>query len=279
MSLKRSIVFCLRFLARPGMTLNWLIFLGDFARQNALGCPHDDLVRKSLGTFFVHGASARDRLKLLTNHFRIAAEVLTPEILRALWRGHVIDVRTIEGRSESYRVQLLLADHCGSRHEGVFALRLSRVRDGYALCTAGFIFVRSGYTGISVAIGGIQGPKAIDAKRALITATRCLGGLRPKDAVLLALQGLVSNGGSGHFMAVSNARHVINQRRRKRRRMMHVDMDGYWVDRGGEPAAPFGFRVPIKPAPPAQGANRREQAKLAFWQAASPLLSKPACSE
>ncbi len=279
MTLKRSTVFCLRFLARPAMTLNWLMFLGDFARQNALGCPHDDLVRKSLGTFFVHGASARDRLKLLTNHFRIAAEVLTPDVLRALWRGHAIDVRTIEGRSESYKVQLLLADHCGSRHEGVFALRLSRARDGYALCTAGFIFVRSGYTGSSMAIGGMQGPKATDAKRALITATRCLGGLRPKDAVLLTLQGLVSNSSSGHFMAVSNARHVINQRRRKRRRMMHADMDDYWIERGGEPDQPFGFRLPIKSVAGAPGANRREHSKLAFWEAGGWLLSKPACSE
>lgn len=279
MTPKRSVVFCLRFLVRPAMTLNWLTFLGNFARRNALGCPHDDLVRKSLGTFFVHGASACDRLKLLTNHFRIAGELLAPEILRALWRGDAMDVGTVEGRSESYRVQLLLADHCGSRHEGVFALRLSRARDGYTLCSAGFIFVRSGYTGSSVAIGGMQGPKASDAKRALIKATRCLGGLRPKDAVLLVLQGLVSNAGSGHFMAVSNARHVINQRRRKRRRMMHVDMDDYWMERGGEPAAPFGFRLPIKSIPRTPGANRREKAKLAFWETGSWLLSKPACSE
>lgn len=279
MTLKRSVVFCLRFLVRPAVTLNWLMFLGDFARQNALGCPHDDLVRKSLATFFVHGASARERLKLLTDHFRIAGEVLMPEILRALWRGDALDVGTVEGRSESYKIQLLLADHCGSRHEGVFALRISRARDGYSLCTAGFIFVRSGYTGSSVAIGGIQGPRATDAKRSLIRATRCLGGLRPKDAVLLVLQRLVSNGGGGHFMAVSNARHVINQRRRKRRRMMHVDMDDYWMERGGEPAVPFGFRLPIKTVPHAQGANRREQAKLAFWAAGGWLLSKPACSE
>lgn len=279
LTLKRSIAFCLRFLVRPSITLNWLTFLGRFARQKSLGSPHDDLLRKSLATFFVHGASARDRLKLLTGHFKIAGEVLTPDVLRALWRGDAINVGTVEGRSESYNIHLLLADHCGSRHEGVFALRLSRAQDGYTLCTAGFIFVRSGYTGHSVAIGGMQGPKATDAKRALITATRCLGGLRPKDAVLLILQGLVSNASTGHLWAVSNARHVINQRRRKRRRMMHADMDDYWTERGGAPAAPFGFRLPSKSIPKAHGGSKREQSKRAFWEAGSWLLSKPACSE
>ncbi|MEO5758278.1 MAG: DUF535 family protein [Mesorhizobium sp.] len=279
LTLKRSVVFCLRFLVRPAMSLNWITFLGDFARRKSLGCPHDDLLRKSLATFFIHGASARDRLNLLTDNFRIAGDVLTPDVLRTLWRGDAMDVGTIEGRSESYKIHLLLADRCGSRHEGVFAIRISRMKDGYTLCTAGFVFVRCGYSDYSLAIGGMQGPRASDAKRALITATRCLGGLRPKDAVLLILQGLVSNGSSGHLLAVSNARHVINQRRRKRRRMMHANLDDYWIERGGEPAAPFGFRLPIKPISGTEGEKRRAQSKLAFWEAGQRLLSKPACTE
>ncbi|MEZ2126913.1 MULTISPECIES: DUF535 family protein [unclassified Sinorhizobium] len=113
-------------------------------------------------------------------------------------------------------------------------------------------------------IGGIQGPRGDKAKRALITATRDLGGLRPKDAVLLTLHGLVSDGGAPHLYAVSNERHVMNRRRRKRRRMMLADLDGYWRDRGGERAEPFGFRLSIANDPVIPEGNRREQSKGAF---------------
>lgn len=110
----------------------------------------------------------------------------------------------------------------------------------------------------------MQGPRGDKAKRALISATRDLGGLRPKDAVLLILHGLVSEGGTPHLYAVSNERHVMNRRRRKRRRMMLADLDGYWRDRGGERAKPFGFRLPIADGQVTPEGNRREQSKGAF---------------
>lgn len=269
---KRSIVFCLRFLTRPATTLGWMTFLGDFARRQALGNPHDDLVRKSLSTFFAKGITGRERLKLLGDHFRTAGDVLSSDALAALWHGDVVEMGTVTGRGESYKIQLLLADHCGSRHEGAFAVRLARARDGFTLCTASFVFVPCGDTGYSLAIGGMQGPRAADAKRALVAATRCLGGLRPKDAVLLVLHGVISAGNADHILAVSNARHVINLRRRKRRRMMRVDLDDYWRERGGEEAAPFGFRLPVKSVVGTGNESRREQSKLAFWQVGARLL-------
>lgn len=261
-SLKRSAVFCLRFACRPISTFGWISFLSDFSLKQALGRPHDDLLRKSLDVFFTTGISSPVRLGLMKTHFLLAAELLRHDDLAALWRGERLDMGSVSGRHESYDMQMLLADHCGCRHEGVFAIRLSRARDDYTLWTASFVFVRGDDGTPTLAIGGMQGPKGPDAKRAVITATRCLGGLRPKDAMLLALHGLVS---APDIMAVSNATHVINQRRRKRRRLMQADLDGYWTERGGLPAEPFGFRLPAPPAPQIDSPNRREQSKRAFW--------------
>ncbi len=264
LTLKRAIVFSMRLARHPVSTTRWLAFLGAFGDRYRLGLPHDDLIRKSVPTFLLHGASCRRRLQLLMNHFDIASEVLSRRSLMALWRGASMEMGTVGGRAENYRVQLLLADHCGGRHEGAFAIRLSRQSDRYALCTASFAFVRCDHDAYSLVIGGMQGPRGGDGKRALITATRDLGGLRPKDAVLLTLQGLASEGNALHLYAVSNERHVINRRRRKRRRMMVTDLDAYWGDRGGQPSDPFGFSLPIGDGQTARDGNRREQSKRAF---------------
>lgn len=263
-SLKRAVVFSMRVARHPFLTARWIAFLGEFGERYRLGLPHDDLVRKSIPTFFLHGAASRTRLDLLLNHFDVASELLSRRSLMALWRGMTLEMGTVSGRSENYRIQLHLADHCGARHEGAFAIRLRRQSDDHALCTVGFIFVRCGDGAYSLAIGGMQGPKGDDAKRSLITATRDLGGLRPKDAVLVVLQGLVSEGHADCLYAVSNQRHVINRRRLKRRKMMMADLDAYWRDRGGEPDEPFGFALPLADGKAVPQGNRREQSKRAF---------------
>ena len=274
MSLKKAIVFGTRSLMRPVTTLRWWRFLSAFAKREALGRPHDDLLRKSISTFFLHRASTRFRLRLLVEHFKIAAEVMTFDVLRALWAGDAVEVGTVEGRNDHYKIHVMLADHCGSRHEGAFAIRLSRARDGFILCIASFLFVRCGQDGHGIAIGGMQGPRDPGGKRALITATRCLGGLRPKDAVLLVLQGTAEVGRAAQILAVSNANHVVNLRRRKRRRLMLANLDDYWLERGGEPTKAFGFRLPIHAFFRTGGESRRDQSKLAFWNAGAWLLSK-----
>ncbi|MDH4986110.1 DUF535 family protein [Aminobacter anthyllidis] len=268
-SLKRSAVFCLRFACRPVSTIGWISFLEDFGRSQALGRPHDDLLRKSLDVFFIQGIASPLRLSLMKVHFQIAAELLRHDDLAALWRGERLDMGSVSGRHEDYNMQMLLADDCGCRHEGVFAIKLSRASDDYTLWTASFVFVRLEDGTPSLAVGGMQGPKGPEAKRSVVSATRCLGGLRPKDAMLLALHGLVSSANPAHIMAVSNATHVINQRRRKRRRMMQADLDGYWIERGGMAAEPFGFHLPAPSAPQVDSTIRREQSKRAFWDIGS----------
>ncbi|RZS79599.1 hypothetical protein EV217_3602 [Phyllobacterium myrsinacearum] len=271
-TLKRSVVFCLRFACHPLLAIRWLSFLSIYANHLSLGRPHDDLLRKSVGTFLVHRASSRIRLHLLMDHFRIARQMFSLSDLRQLWKGGTVDMGVIHGRHERYRIALRLADHCGGRHEGVFAIQLARERDGFALWTASFIFAGSDEFSGSVIIGGMQGPKGETAKQSLITATRCLAGLRPKDAVLLVLQGMAAKSEASHLMAVSNARHAINQRRRKRRRMMLANLDAYWIDRGGQPCEPFGFSLPATAVFPAEETSKREKCKRTFWEAGRRLI-------
>jgi uncharacterized protein VirK/YbjX len=83
---------------------------------------------------------------------------------------------------------------------------------------ASFVFVRRPGDSYSLFVGGLQGAAHADAKRAVISATRDLGGLRPKDAIMLVLKGLIAHGATAYLIAVSNSNHVINHRASKRRK-------------------------------------------------------------
>ncbi|PSJ54269.1 virK protein [Mesorhizobium soli] len=272
---RRIMAFWLRFAISPILTLRWLRFLQEFTRQHAFVPPHDDLVRKSFSAFLVHRMAFRSRFDILVQHFDVAGLLLYPRMLQTLWSGKKVEVGSISGRDQDYCLELCLADHCGSRHEGVFALRLIRVVDRAVLCTASFVFVRRPGDSYSIVIGGLQGSAQQDAKRTVIAATRDLGGLRPKDAVLLVLKGMMARGATPYLIAVSNSRHVINQRASARRRMrMRADLDAYWIERGGVHFPPFGFRLPVNPVINERCESRRDIAKIAFWQAGANLLTK-----
>jgi uncharacterized protein VirK/YbjX len=122
-----------------------------------------------------------------------------------------------------------------------------------------------------VAIGGIQGNSRQDSKRAFIDATRDMGGLRPKDAALLVMEGIALHGGADHFLGVSNTKHAINYRILKNRVRKHADLDEYWLDRGGQAGGEFGFVIPVKNGQ-ISPLTRRDTAKLEFLNIGNKLF-------
>ncbi|PQA71962.1 DUF535 family protein [Brucella oryzae] len=269
---RKTLAFLLRSVLSPWLTFRWFRFLGDFTEQHTFAPPHDDLVRKSLSSFLVHRMAWRTRLNILTQHFDLARQLMCPHVLQALWRGEMIELGTVCGRDHHYRLQLLLSDHCGSRHEGVFTVRLVQATDQTLLCMASFVFVRRPSDSYSIIIGGLQGSANADAKRAIISATRDLGGLRPKDAIMLVLKGFAAHSVTTYLIAVSNSTHVINHRASKRRKMKLPDLDAYWLDRGGVPFPPFGFRISVDPMITDGNGSRRSNAKVAFWKIGANLI-------
>jgi len=271
---RKTMAFLLRGSLSPRLTLRWLRFLGEFTEQHTFAPPHDDLIRKSLSSFLVHRMARKTRLNILIQHFELARQLLCPHLLQALWRGEKIELGTICGREHAYRLQLLLSDHCGSRHEGVFTVRLVNAADDALLCMGSFVFVHRPGDSYSLVVGGLQGPAHAEAKRAIISATRDLGGLRPKDAIMLVLKGLIAHGATPYLIAVGNASHVINHRASKRRKRKLPNLDAYWLDRGGVPFPPFGFRIPADPAINGGCGSRRSNTKIAFWKIGANLITR-----
>jgi uncharacterized protein VirK/YbjX len=265
-SLKKSVVFIGRSFTQWRQSLNWIAYLEAYGRRTRLGRPPLELVRKSLATYFLYQNSAARTHELLVDHFEIAANAIRRETLEKLWAGEVVDLATIAGKQGAYHVTLCRADQAGARHEGELTVAFKGPLLSGPLCRMTFIFVRLPNGGVTLAVGSTQGTNQTDGKAAIIAATRDLGGLRPKDAVLLALKGLSHRLGASTIFAVANDSHVINRRRESKRKRMWTDLDSYWIDRGGVEGGPFGFVLAIEDLDAkGQPANRRETMKKAFW--------------
>ncbi|MCZ3377197.1 DUF535 family protein [Rhizobium sp. AG207R] len=257
---KRAFLFWCRFAANPLLTIRWWRFIAAFAATHELPPPHDELLQKPLSKFLVHRMPNSRRLSLLIEHFSIAETILSRDSMIRLWRGEWLEMGTVQGKCEAYACHLALADRSGGRHEGAFAIKLLRVSDQAVLCTARFTFVYQGTKGrYTFVVGSMQGPR--NAKQRIIEVTRDLAGLRPKEAILIVLQGLAAEGGMQHFLAVSQARHPIQYRRRSRQSMLLSNIDAFWLERSGEPECVYGFQIPHSKI---QREDRRSQKKSWF---------------
>lgn len=265
MGARRSMVFLSRVACKPVSFFKWFRFLSRFSRQHRLGSPNDDLLRKKAYKFFARGLPGGRGFDLLADHFTLAAANLPRDRLEAAWHGRPMDIGMVAGKRDAYTLTMRLAVHSAANHEGAFTIKLTRRSDRLDLVKLSFILYKlpGGYT---AAIGGIQGNRRQNSKRAVIDATRDMGGLRPKDAALLVMEGIALRGGADHFLGVSNARHTINFRVSRNRVRKHADMDEYWLDRGGQAGGEFGFVIPVKNARIAAPANRRDIHKREFLE-------------
>ena len=270
---KQTIVFFFRSFYQFGLSSRWIAFIEDFSRGQGLGEPPLELVRKAFGAYFTMNRSLKEREALLERHYLLAGERLPKHVLATLFAGEALELGRIKGKKDDYIVWLRRSDQCGTRHEGEWTAGYECASTGLVLCRITFILT-DGPEGATVAIGGLQGPAREVPKQALVTATRDLGGLRPKDAMLLVVAGLARSLGSPVFHAIDNDGHPINYRAKRRQSRMLTDYDDYWRERGGEAGGPFGFVLPVKdPAEAEPGNKRRDEAKQAFFDCGRALIA------
>jgi uncharacterized protein VirK/YbjX len=273
MGIRRSMVFLSRFACKPVFFIKWFRFLSDFTLQHDLSRPDDELVRKKTYKFFASGLPRNRGFDLLVDHFNLAQAALSRELLVSLWSGQPVSIGTVAGKNEAYELSMCLCVYSGTNHEGAFSIKLIRQSDQLALVNLSFILYKLDNCRFTVAIGGLQGSSRKDAKRAFIDATRDMCGLRPKDAVILVMEGLAMSAGADHFLAVSDIKHAINFRIPKNRIMKYADLDNYWTERGGKAGGEFGFMLPVKNYH-LQSFGRRDTYKIEFLGIGKNLLAK-----
>lgn len=266
-----------RSLFRLGDVARWHRWIDGLFRAEC-GIPAPVSVRiKPLRRYLCRGLPMSVRLALLMGHYALAFERLDGRLLRQVLTSGEASVGNVAGRDRMFGIQLRTSLEAGCHREGEFTIALTDETSTVTLARLTFVLAHGGDGRPIIVVGGVQGHMrsdaarlsatgGVDMKQLMVTATRSLGGVRPKDAVLLVLTAMAAEAGIGEVLGVSNAYHVTTNRHGQS--TISADYDSYWRDRGAEPHAGVGFRLRIDPSDltAETAGNRREAAKAALRQ-------------
>lgn len=111
-------------------------------------------------------------------------------------------------------------------------------------------------------IGGLQGSPSYTSKHLIITATRDLFGMRPKQCVLETVQYIAHAAKCEAIFGISNANHAISGAAfRFLRHKVYADYDAFWRERGGKLTADGLYELPLlDPAAPKSTSSKGKTA-------------------
>lgn len=261
---KTARFFATRSLLSPIAAARWVTYVGGYYRSLGVPGPASVTVNKPLRNYVALGFGPGERVRLLTDHYRIAAQLLPLAVQTRLAGNAAMTLGILNGNRGDYSIRFAASEFMQTTREGELVLFMEKCSDGCILTKATFLFARQPDGRLTLVIGGLQGitggarSEALGTKREIVDATRSLSQLRPKDVVLHAVLALADRLGIEAVQAVSNRRHVISKLRTG---AVSADYDAYWVERQGRLSEPYGYTLPVSlpqdPVPP----NKREMHK------------------
>ncbi len=260
------LVFWRSFLA-PKVAARWREFIDGYYKRAGADGPGHRVFAKPLRSYMHRAFGPKQRLSALLAHYHWMDERFSPNFIRQLCLGDALDFAVLAGKKGAvFHLRLSASIVLATQREGELAIAIVRAADNFCLSRISFSFAPY-KNGQALVIGGVQGPET-GFKRDVIDATRNLYGLRPKDAVLLAVRAVAEEFAPCPVLAVSDANHIL---RRLQDVSKHSSYDEYWRERGALPGSPFGFVFgPL--AALADLATARERAKSEIIAGISALL-------
>lgn len=255
--------FLFRFMLAPVSALRWSRYVAAFHARVGAPEPRARVLSKPLRSYLRRGFWPHKRVSVLIETYDWLEARFGKPFLRRFCANEDALIVNIKARKNSeYGLYLTAAVNAILQREGEVSIYCARSPRDEKLCRAAFSVTHIAGRKALV-IGGLQGPSA-EHKREVIDATRELHGLRPKDAVLLAIRAFAAEAGIAEIHAVSDANHVLS---RLNNSAKFSNYDAYWRERGGKPGGPFGFVFePL--AMGEQDASKRDAVKFAIVAAA-----------
>jgi uncharacterized protein len=247
-------IWLLRSMLSPTASLRWSAFICEYYIRYVQSPPSTAVLSRPLRNFGRRGLSPAGRVDLMYRHYAMMEQRFRSELLAGLCRDSLLDLVMLESKGVHFRIGLCNSARLTMPREGELVFFFQNTETGTILAKKS-VFLGMVEQKPVLIIGGLQGSPG--AKTSIIAATRKMHGLRPKDAVLLAVRAFAHVAGIEDVHAVGNSSHVItadNQRRK------FSDYDDYWVERGAKPAQPYGFRM-LSEVEPVEGGKGRDEIK------------------
>jgi uncharacterized protein VirK/YbjX len=260
-------IYLLRSFLAPVTSARWTRFIRTLHAGLGVAPPIARVLGKPVRAYVHRAFSPRRRLALLLEHYRWLQLLFSREFVAKICAGETFAVATLRGRSgDDYGIFLAASVVTVTQREGELAFYFAKGPGGEKLCRISFCFAKVDGD-LAIVVGGIQGPLSIH-KRAIISATRDLHGLRPKDATFLAVRALAQALQIDVVHAVCDASHVLG---RLQDTAKHSRYDAYWLERGGVARGPYGFVFGAL-EPTGASLDRRAAAKIAIIDGVSALV-------
>lgn len=238
-----AVLFWAKVIRDPVATADWIDFIGKHHSAFQAAAPNPRALRKPQRNYGVVGRTVRQRAEALMDHYEFAAGHLAPSAHRALLNLEQVPLARLSARGTSFDLWLGSSMPFGQKQEGELTVWLANA-SGTSLARMAFTFDTNADGQRVLLIGGLQGLQAVADKKIIVTATRALSGLRPKDAVLVGVQAIARALGIKHVMAVANKTHVLAAEWMMSDSVISRDYDGFWLERGGTVDRDVGFRLP-----------------------------------
>ena len=224
--------------ARYGKSVGpWFAFL-ETEEMAPIARRHPHLFPKVQWPYLMRNYTPAQRLEILKNHYRVALERLSPELIgQFFFSCHVELARWKVDATDTFSLRLAFTHH--HRQEGEMALGL--VHETTGRCCAFFHFTITGPAEIS--IGCLQGCKPVEdagqiSNQELHRAfKRKMHGMRHKSLLLFALRRLAACWGVTRIRAVSNATQLWSEH-------LQADYDAFWIEEGGALEPDGTFAIP-----------------------------------
>lgn len=207
------------------------------------------LLERNFRPYLRNYYSASTRTRYSISHYQLFEKLLPITLREPVLTGQAAVLSIITGKDEkTYATNLRSA--ANHEKEGDLMLELRSVKENDRLAVVTFSFTQI-HGEIVINIGGIQGGERSAAEvgqantDAIRNATKALHGLRPKQAVMIALQQVAVTLGATQMIATSKRNHIYSSWRSKQIDLA-ADYDSFWQEQGGTLCAHQDYSLPLQ---------------------------------
>jgi len=180
------------------------------------------------------------RAKLLSEHYSVIERIIAPELLHQILLNGGLLLSHIEIASgPHFELFLRYAKFPGK--EGELAFCWQQTGNSSALASLSFTIVPK-INGLTLYIGGIQGPAEAGAHKMVSDASKACSGLSPKRVVMEGLFAFAKHINADTILAVSDEQQISRTKKSK-----YFSYDAYWLELGGQRNAEHDYTLPLQP--------------------------------
>ena len=229
---RRMVVFVLRSMWHDGDMKKLIAFFDANGVLRKFQERHQFHIEQVTRCFFYNGATFKERMALVCEHYRYLSEIMKSEaFMQVCCHNSRPRYRVWEGDFEGQPIWAELLMKAGQRKEGCLSVAIKyEGRDFYQII---FWINKDKDGNEAMYIGAMQGPNTEKSRDVIKSMTKWAHGYRTKNLILYMTQAVARALGLKKIYAVSNYGYYANNHVRADRKLK-TNFGDFWLEAGGK---------------------------------------------